>query len=172
MTARRRREDAGETLLELLLTITVLGITVVSVLGAVLIAVDSSSLDRRAVQAQSLLKSWGEYVVGQTTDAGAGAYVPCASTTTYTSGVWAYSPQSSGGPLQNLPTGFTATVASVKYWNGTTFTSGSGAGGACVAATDDTGVQRVELQMTVANSLYPGLTSKYVVFVRKPCVSC
>jgi hypothetical protein len=165
MTGRpARRHDGGETLVELLLTISVLSITVVSVIGALLIAVGSSTLDRRAIQAQSLLKSWGEFVVGQTTDSGAGAYVPCATATTYGTGVWQYT----SPPLQGLPAGFTPTVQGVEYWNGTT---SSFATTGCTAA-NDTGVQRVELRMTVANALYPGFTAKYFVVVRKPCLAC
>jgi type II secretory pathway pseudopilin PulG len=162
MRRRKRQDDSGETLVELLLTITILSITVVSVLGAVLIAVDSSSLDRRAVQGQSLLESWGESVVERTTDA---TYATCATTASYPS-QWAYYPQSAGGPLQNLPSGFTASVSNVEYWSGTAFvTSG------CTAA-NDTGVQRVTLRMVVGATVYPGLTSEYSVVVRKPCLAC
>ena len=162
--------DRGETLVELLVTIAIMAVSFTALLGAVMAVVGMSALDRRTVQAQSMVKSWGEYLSSQVADAGAGAYVPCATKAAYNAnGTWTY-----GSPLPALPSGFSASVGAVRYWNGTTFTAGSGVDGSgnpvCVAA-DDTGVQQVELQVTVDVAPYPAHTTTYTMVVRRPCVT-
>lgn len=161
--APRRVRDAGESLLELLVSITLLGVAVASVIPAVFLAVGASSMDRRSVQAQSLVKSWAEFVVARTTDAN---YVFCATPATYTpasgSSVWRYQ-----SPLPALPAGMTATVTQVQYWNGTSFVTGS-----CTAGTTDTGLQRVALRISDGGTFLPAAPATYWVAVRKPCVAC
>ncbi|HEY6797710.1 MAG TPA: hypothetical protein VI248_23795 [Kineosporiaceae bacterium] len=152
----RGPDDRGETLLELVISLCIIGIAVVAVLAAVRLAVDASSFDQRRVEAKSALRSWSETIAARVTDA---SYLPCASASAFAA-AFGYD-----GPAR---TGYTASVAQVQYWNGTAFTSGSGGGGACVAG-DDTGTQRVLLRMTVADSIYPGFTSQLWVTVRKPC---
>lgn len=155
---RGRRGDAGETLLELLISLMVIGVGVTAILGAVGIATQASTLDERQIQAQALLRSWGEHIVSATSDA---TYTPCATTATYASSPWMYGSPAPAG-LQALPSGFTPTVTQVQYWDGTSFV------GSCAT---DRGVQRVRLTMSVADSLYPGFASTYDVVVRRPCTT-
>jgi type II secretory pathway pseudopilin PulG len=139
------RGEGGETLIELLISIMIIGIAVTAILGAVRIATDASTLDQRQIHAQALLRSWGEYAVAQTTDAN---YVTsCATPLTYPG---------------TLPSGFTATQTKVEFWNGTS----SYVAGTCGS---DLGVRRLELTMTVASSVYPGFASTYDVVIRRPC---
>ena len=154
----RRPRDAGETLLELLISLMIIGVGVTAILGAVGIATQASTLDERQVQAQALLRSWGEHITAATTD---GTYAPCATTGTYASAPWTYSAPPPAG-LQALPPGFTPSVTSVQYWNGSSFVGSCGT---------DSGVQRLRLTMTVADSLYPGFASTYDVVVRRPCTT-
>jgi Tfp pilus assembly protein PilV len=153
---KRRLEDRGETLLELTITIAVIGIGITSILGAVMIALHASTLDQRQVQAQARLKSWAEKL-------NTAAYADCATTTTYPSYA-TFTTQTP--PLPALPSGFTATYGVVKSWNGTAFVDTSSS---CVAGTTDTGVQLVDLRMNVADSLYPGFSTELWVTLRKPC---
>ena len=62
------RGQAGETLLEIIITIMIMGLAIPAVVGAVLAAVGSSSQDRRQVQAQQLLTSWSETIAKANTD--------------------------------------------------------------------------------------------------------
>jgi Tfp pilus assembly protein PilV len=149
MTGPRGSVQAGETLVELLISIMIIGISVTAILGGVRIAVAASTLDQRQIHAQALLRSWGEYAVGQTTDAN--YTTSCATSLTYPA------------TLQALPAGFTAAQTKLEFWNGTSF-----AGGAC---STDPGVRRIELTMSVAPALYPGFTSTYDVVVRRPCLT-
>jgi Tfp pilus assembly protein PilV len=149
MTRAWGHRDAGETLIELLISLMVIGIGVTAILGAVGIAVDASSLDQRQIHAQALLRSWGEYAVAHTTDA------------TYPAGC-APSVLSYPASLQAVPAGFAPQLTKVEYWNGTAFVS---------SCSTDSGVRRLELTMTVASSVYPGFASTYDVVIRRPCLT-
>jgi hypothetical protein len=151
---RHRRGDAGETLVELLITIVVLGTSVLGVMGAVATAVGTSTLDRRQVQAQAVLRGWGEKVAG-VDDA---AYGDCLGT----SGVAAATPAPAA-----LPAGFGAAVTGVSYWN-----TATGAFGAACTPGSDPGLRRVTLRLTADSLLYPGFTQTLDVVVRKPCTAC
>jgi len=165
MSGARRGGDAGESLLELLIAIMIIGIGVTAILAAVLMTVDASSLDRRQIDAQALLRSWGEYAVAQTTDA---TYTPCATTATYdpagAPSAWSYTSPAPPPGLGALPGGFTPHVTKVEYWNAATKTFVAACG-------VDSGVQRVALTMTVAASVMPGFSSTYAVVVRRPCLT-
>lgn len=143
--------DTGESLVELLITIVVIGIAVPALIGAVLLAIDSSSQDRRQAQAQGLLTSWSERIVEQTSDAT--AYGSCPSLTKYAIAPYALSP---------LPAGFHASVQSVQAWSGAAF-------GGC--ADPDSGIRLLRLRMHVDAALYPSFDLDQYVVLRKPCPS-
>lgn len=92
---RAPRSEAGFTLVELLLTIAILGIAVVAVVGAMMTSIQVSDLGRRQADGQTQLRAYAEAV------AGAG-YTTCA-----TSYPTSYSP----------PSGYTAAMT-VAYWDG------------------------------------------------------
>jgi type II secretory pathway pseudopilin PulG len=106
----RRRDERGDTLVELLITVAVLGIAGVALLGMIASGVFSSGLHRQQTNAQSVLVSAGEAIVDQVRN----PYNLACTTPSYgVSGV-------------TLPTGWIAgvvTVGTVQYWNGTTFQS-------------------------------------------------
>jgi len=135
--------DTGETLVELLVAIVILGISVVAILGGLAVVVQSSTLHRKQAQSQNGLRAWAEQI-------GAATYNDCATVGSF------------GLPSPALPSGFTAQVTAVQYWTGTSF------GNSCVA---DQGIQKVTLRVTAVNSPYPGFTQTLDVVVRKPCLS-
>jgi Tfp pilus assembly protein PilV len=135
--------DAGETLVEMLVAIVILGTSVIAILGGILVVVESSSVHRKQAQSQNGLRTWAEQV-------SAAPYVDCAT-------AGGFSP-----PSPALPSGLTPTVTAVQYWTGSSFASSCGS---------DTGIQKVTLQIAAASGLYPGFTLSLDVVVRKPCVS-
>ena len=158
-----REDDSGETLLEILLSIMIIGIAVTAVLGGVGIAAKASTQDERQIHAQALLRSWGEHIQARTTDV---SYVPCATPATYgPASAWAYTSPTPPTGLEPLPSGFGATVAAVRHWNGA---SPGAFAATCGAAR---GLQRLTLAMTVPDGVYPGFTSTYEVVVRRPCAA-
>ena len=79
------RGEAGESLLEIIITIMIMGLAIPAVVGAVLAAVGSSSQDRRQVQAQQLLTSWSETIAKHNDD---GSYAACPATSYYATGTF------------------------------------------------------------------------------------
>lgn len=134
--------DAGETLVELLITLVILGVGVVALLGGLFVTVQTSALHRNQVVAQNVLRGWAEQI-------GAEEYTHCAT------------PDSFSPPT--LPSGFSGTVVAVQYWDGTSFTDSCDPG--------DTGIQKVSLRITVSKNPFPGITQSVDVVVRKPCES-
>jgi Tfp pilus assembly protein PilV len=86
--------DGGETLIEVVISIAIMGIAFVALMGGMLTAVSMSGLHRQQADVQLQLVSALEQVK-------AALYVPCAGNTTY-----------------SPPSGVTETV---EYWNGVDF---------------------------------------------------
>jgi Tfp pilus assembly protein PilV len=140
---RARPTDAGESLVELLVSIAIFGIAVLAILGALTMSASSSSLHEGQAKGQNLLRNWAEKV-------SADAYTVCAT------------PASITGPGP-LPSGYTSSVSAVRYWNSSTLTFGT----ACTAA-NDSGLQRVTLRVEAPSSL-GSFTQSLDVVVRRPC---
>jgi prepilin-type N-terminal cleavage/methylation domain-containing protein len=100
------RSEAGMTLVELLMAVAIIGIAVVSIVGAMGTSIIGTDRHRKQAQAHTVLLSAVDSVKSQT-------YVPCATAGSYTPATGV-----------TLPAGWTAsyvTVQSVTYWNGLTF---------------------------------------------------
>lgn len=138
---RPQRVDTGETLIEALVTIAILGIAVVALLGAVLIGVKTSVLHRKHAQAQGELRSWAERI-------SAGPYVNCANQADFVA-------------FSSTTGGLSGAVTAVRYWDG----SASAFGPSCGT---DSGLQRVTLRITVADGIAPGFSQDLNVVVRRP----
>lgn len=100
----RVRDDAGFTLVELLLAVGILGISGVALVGGMMTSIQVSDLGRRQAEGQGQVRAYAEAVAGA-------AYANCA--TSYST---SYNP----------PAGYTAAMT-VAYWDGTAaFTSTCG----------------------------------------------
>ena len=137
------RRDAGETLTELLLTVVILGIATTGIAFALGTTVKATTLNLQQALAQNALRSWAEQI-------GAGTYTACAPASGF------------AAPSPALPTGLTATVTGVQYWNGAAFTGSCGT---------DTGIQRVTLRISAVAGTAAPLTETVAVVVRKPCTT-
>ena len=60
----RRRGESGETLLELLITVMILGTAIVSVLAGIAVAVNSSDESKKDVGVEVVLRDYAEAVIG------------------------------------------------------------------------------------------------------------
>ena len=141
---RRNRgepDDRGETLVELLVTIVLMGITVVAILGAVTNSISLSALHRKQATLGAYVRDFAEAVETQV-DAG---YQACAPASHFT----AVAP--------TMAAGYSAS-ATVKYWNGTSFQI------SCPAS--DQGLQQVQVKVSTSGGK---VFEQLVVIVREPC---
>jgi prepilin-type N-terminal cleavage/methylation domain-containing protein len=143
-------EDKGDTLIEVLVSVVIMGIAAVAIFGGLLTSVSLSSYHRHQSSAGTSVRNFGESVVKYAAGTG---YTACATTATY-------SPASVG---YTAPSGLAASAVSVQYWIGSAWTSTG-----CTSSTD-TGVQKVSIQVTT--SADSRATELLTIIVRKPCAS-
>jgi len=148
MSARGRlADDRGETLIELVFAIMILGVLVVAVGSGIEVSAKVSGMHRQQSTAGAFLHNYAETKQS--------AYLSCPGATTYSGLVSNY--------LSGLvpPTGFNAPTATVSFWqaNPGTFVSPGG----CPAS--DPGLQQVTFQLTSTDGL---VAESLAVVVRKP----
>jgi hypothetical protein len=133
-------DDEGETLVELIISVAIMGITVIALVGGIATSILMSDIHRKQATAGASVRSYAEAVAGHF-DASAA-----------TSG---YSPAAVGFAV---PEGFTAAVTPpVKCWNDTLKVFGGCAAGSAV--------QQVTLSVASSDSR---ASESLAVVVRKP----
>lgn len=118
----RRDDERGETLAELLVTISIMGILFAAVLGAIAVSAQTSDISHKEAGDETLLRSAAEQVQAAT-------YVTCASTSSYA--------------VSSLP-GYTVSITAVRYWNGDNPATFAATLATCPGT--DQGVQAVDLK--------------------------
>jgi prepilin-type N-terminal cleavage/methylation domain-containing protein len=146
MVGRRPTGDRGETLIEVLVAVMIMGVGVVVLLGGLGTSIRMSALHRHQASATTYLRAYAE-AVQAAVDRAPTAYVPCAGLGSY------------GGVYTTGDTDYTPRVLSVRYWNGSAF------GDLCTVVTDS-GVQQVVL--SIENPEQP---ETMTIIIRKPCRS-
>jgi len=131
LLARFARDQRGETLAEMIVTIAILGIAIVAIVGAMGTMVIATDVRSKQARAEATLRSWSDAMNSNSV-----AYVNCATTST--------SGYSATGAGVTLPSGMSASITAVTYWNGTstnpaTFTS--------TCPSTDAGLQQLTLQV-------------------------
>jgi Tfp pilus assembly protein PilE len=140
---RAGRTDSGETLLELMITVAILGLAGVAIISGLGTAVGVSGAHRKQSTAGATVRSFAEAIESSVLNNG---YV-ATCTPGYASGF-------------TSPTGFTTPqITAVSFWTGSAFQT------TCDPA-DDRGVQRLTLQVS---SMDGRATEQLVLVVRKPC---
>jgi len=146
----RSRDDRGDTLLELIIAVVIIGVALVVILGAVATAVLMSDTHRKQAEAGAAVRGYAEAI--ETTVAG-GGYVPCADTAAY---------RSPAG--FSAPTGFDPSVTAVGYW------TGSGWSTSGCTTTTDRGLQRVTVEVREHDATTEQLrvVETLILIVRRP----
>jgi type II secretory pathway pseudopilin PulG len=141
-------DDGGESLLELLVAVVIMGIALVAIVSGLVSGILVSDIHRKQTTAGSTLRDYAEAVEAAVASSSS-AYTACATTATYAS--------PSGF---SAPSGYTSQVTAVRYWNDTSLTFS----GTCPSP--DGGVQKVSLRVRSND----GRASETVdIVVRKPC---
>ena len=144
--AADRDLERGETLVELLLAIVILGLAGLAVLGGIGTSIIVSDGHRKETVSGAAVRAYAEQLQ---TKVAASGYVGCAGVGSYASGTVGYTP----------PAGYAASPTGVKYWNLSTKTFGATCG-------TDSGVQAVTLQ--VRDTADARGTVSLTVVIRKP----
>lgn len=143
--SRRRalaRAEQGESLVELLVSISILGLVIVIIIEVLFTMVAGTLMHREQVEGLNALGAWADSV-------GADTYTACAT------------PGSVPSP-PSLPNGFSSQVVSVRYWDGSSFVGECGT---------DTGLQLITLSVAGPGDAVPATPQALDVVKRKPCVS-
>lgn len=157
----RWQSDQGETLVELLVAVAILGIAGVAIMTGLLVSVKTSDQHSKEATGGAYVRNWAERIQ---TAVDAGAKLPsCASAPAYYLAIG--SALVSEYPDDALTSGFTPTLAtdgvqtaSVMSWNGSVW-------GACTAKR----VQRVLLKFTSAGDASHTADETLTVILRDPC---
>jgi type II secretory pathway pseudopilin PulG len=146
MQARRRPvEDGGETLLELLIAVAIMGTAVVGIMAGIVTSILISGIHRKQASAGAYVRDYAEAVESWV----AAGHYDSNVTPDYTPATLRFSvPDAS----------FTPSVVSVQCWNATPTTFG--------ACGSDTGVQEVTLTVAATNGAR--VSESLTVMIRKP----
>jgi prepilin-type N-terminal cleavage/methylation domain-containing protein len=135
------RGERGESLIELLIALAIIGIAMVGIVGAMSTGVIVSDRHRKQAVAGSYVVSYAETVK----QAAESAY-QASCTPTY-------------GSAHVVPTGYAKSLVSTSFWTGSAFQA------SCLAA-GDTGIQRLTLQVASTDGR---ASEQLVVIVRRAC---
>lgn len=144
-----RDDDRGETLVEVLAAVVILGIAGVAVMAGLGLAVKSSDIHRKQTTGGAYVKSFAEAIENYVGAPGVANYKACAGTDFYT-----------GKVSLSLPAGYIATQGAARSVGA----DGVAAAGCSVAT--DTGVQRVALDVKSADGR---VDESLVIVLRNPC---
>lgn len=136
--------DSGETLLELIVSISILGVCVVAIASGMALSIKLSDTHRSQSVAGSDLHNYAESIEKYVA---ADGYANCASTGSYAPGTVGFSASS----------GYTASVINVGYLTGAAFSGSCGT---------DSGAQQLTLQEKSTDNR---AVESLVIVVRKPC---
>ena len=100
-----QHSDRGETLIELVVAVAILGIAAVAILQGLMVGVQSSVMHRNDASGGAYVRSFAEAIQ---TDVDSNGYKTCANAQSGYAGV----------TVRDLPSGYTKTVTAVHSWNG------------------------------------------------------
>lgn len=140
------KSDVGETLVETLVAVALLGIAAVAVIGSVTMGVRAANMNVGNGSNQNLVRDWAEQIEAM-------PYDLCAQTTAYQSVV-------------PPPAGTTLTITQIRYWDGAAYQVSTPS---CVDANDE-GLQEIAL---LAQSASATGTEQFplVIVKRRECAS-
>ena len=145
------RDERGETLVEVLVALSILGVAAVAILAGLQLSVKTSDIHRKETTGGAYARSYAE-AIEQYVASAPDHYVACAPAD-------AYSPATVGFATQ-LPAGFSGTQAAALR------VAPDGVAGTCSG--NDTGVQQVTLTVSSSDGR---ASEKLAVLLRRPCSS-
>jgi type II secretory pathway pseudopilin PulG len=144
------RSDRGETLVELIVAVAILGLAAVAILAGLMLSVKSSDLGLKQATGGAYVRSFAEAIQHYVDSNG---YRACASAAATYAGV----------AVPDLPAGYSKAVTSVQSWNKPA--GGAPAWGVCTGK----GVQRLDLKITTTGDSANQSQETLTVVLRQPC---
>jgi type II secretory pathway pseudopilin PulG len=144
--------EKGESLLELLIALAIIGIAVVAIIGGLGTAIFMSDVHRKQSTAGAALHTYAEAISNAVAASPpAYAYLSCPTLATY------------GSPAGfSAPTGYTAQVTAISYWNDSSLTFSS------ICSSPDGGMQKLSLRVASNDGR---ASEKFELVIRRPCRS-
>ena len=112
---RTAGDEDGDTLIEVLIAVAILGIASLALITAFAASISASAVHRSIATFDTVIRSASEQAISQIQQAPDPLYESCAPLSYYQSGP--------GAVVFALPVGFTAQVTAIQYWTGSTFTA-------------------------------------------------
>jgi prepilin-type N-terminal cleavage/methylation domain-containing protein len=143
------RPDDGESLIELLIALAILGIVFVSFLTAMATTASTSDQHRKQANSHATLRSIAEYLQDSRSTGTAPDVASCSASYATPLSNFRSSYQLADGsfPLAGGSPDYVATIESIAYWNGDT--TPATFSGSC---SSDSGLQRLTLQVRSSDS--------------------
>jgi prepilin-type N-terminal cleavage/methylation domain-containing protein len=145
-----QRDERGETLIELVVAVAILGLAAVAILGGLMMSIRTSVMHRNDATGGAYVRSFAEAIQ---TDVDTNGYKTCANAVSGYAGV----------AVPALPAGYTKSVTAVQSWK--VLPSGDLGWGACTAD----GVQRLDLRVTTPGGAALQAEQQLTVVLRQPC---
>jgi type II secretory pathway pseudopilin PulG len=144
---QREPNDRGETLVEVLVSIIILGIAGVAVMTGLMLSVKASDIHRKETNGTAYVRNYAEAIQDWVATSGTTNYKACAGANWYTPAKVGFT----------VPSGYTVDQSVALAVSPTGATSACGT---------DTGVQRVTLTVSSTDNR---ASEKLYVVLRKPC---
>jgi Tfp pilus assembly protein PilV len=145
------RHQRGETLIELLVTVSIMGIAFIGILAGIGVTFVASDSHRQAATAEGVLRNYAERIQDPTDV----PYVTCATTSSYTTPIGFALPAA----------GWTASVTSALWWQGNTPPTFLATLATCPSS--DKGLEQLTLTVKSPTGLHQA-TATVVIVKRKP----
>ena len=153
--------EAGDTLIEVLISMAILGITISALLGALLATITSASEHRSLASLDTVLRSYAEQLkYGVQLQGTSSWFTQCATVSSSTTSPPQYEGHTITPSNQPPSAHYSVVITGIKYWNNSTNLFDP----TCSAPGDQSGFQLVTFQATAPN----GLTEPLSVGVRTP----
>ena len=156
MHNRSESDDRGDTLIEVLIALVILGITGVALLTAFATAITASSEHRNLATLDASVRAASDQVISQVQQARNNAFGPSNCTNN--------PPGTSYAPAWSLSGSFTVSNYAVTYWNGSKFVAAS-------ALTTCTGYEPQLWTITLGSGSYSTTVSTVIYDPQPPPVS-
>ena len=141
----RRASERGETLVELIVSVAILGVAAVAILAGLMLTAKSSDVQRNQATGGAYVRSFAEAIQNFVDSNG---FRDCASAASAYGGV----------AVPDLPTGYAKAVTAVQSWTDTGW-------GVCTGK----GIQRLDLKITTTGDAKHRSDETLTVILRQPC---